>query len=193
MENLALAKSLGTLQNKLKFRPLSFRLLKEVHTETEEEIQEGQIIPLHFIFPMYIDSLVDNIPKNFKEVFKFQPADEPLLKFAFENPKYREELKEFNKRLLLPKPELLLATKLNALQYRDKEHKKIKDICDMFALLWYAGENPSELSRKVTQFTSKKKIKQSIESIKAEDYNKANKQLNHSSEEIKRIIETLQE
>lgn len=193
MEKSALTKSLDILQNNLKFRPISFRLLKEIHIETEEELTNSKDVPNYNIFQMYVDPLVDNIPKKFKEVFKFQPADEPLLNYAFENIEYREELEEFNKKLLLPKPELLLATKINAIIFRDKEHKKIKDICDMFALLWYAGENPSELSRKVTQFISKKKIKQSIASIKAEDYNKASKQLSHSSEEIKKIIETLQE
>jgi hypothetical protein len=79
MRNSALAKSLDILQNKLKFKSVSFRLLKEVHTETEEEIEEGKIIPAHFIFPMYVDVLVDNIPAKFKDVFRFQPADEPLL------------------------------------------------------------------------------------------------------------------
>ncbi len=193
MKNSALAKSLQALQNKLKFKPLSFRLLKEVHTETEEEIQEGQIIPSHFIFPMYIDPLVDYIPKNFKAVFKFQPADEPLLRFAFENKEHREELKEFNKRLLLPRPELLLATKLNALQYRDKEHKKIKDICDIFALLFYSEGKPKDLSKRVRQFVTLKIVKKSLDTIKNEDYQKASQQLNHSSEEIKRTIEILQE
>ncbi len=137
MKNSVLAKSLDILQNKLKFKSVSFRLLKEIHTETEEEIGEGKIIPAHFVFPMYVDVLVDNIPVKFKDVFRFQPADEPLLRFVFDYEKHREELKEFNKRLWLPKPELLLATKLNALKMRDKEHKKIKDLCDIFALLWY--------------------------------------------------------
>ena len=52
MKNSALAKSLEILQEKLHFRPVSFRLLKEIHTETEEEIEEGKIIPAHFVFPM---------------------------------------------------------------------------------------------------------------------------------------------
>src|SRR3989344_7318636 len=85
MKNSSLAKSLDILQNNLKFKSVSFRLLKEVHTETEEEIREGKIIPAHFIFPMYVDVIVDNIPVKFREVFHFQPADEPLLHFAFED------------------------------------------------------------------------------------------------------------
>ena len=192
MKNSAIAKSLDILQNKLRFKSVSFRLLKEIHIETEEEISEGKIIPSHFIFPMYVDVLVDNIPKKFKEVFHFQPADEPLLNFVFENTEHREELKEFNRKLWLPKPELLLATKLSALTNRTKEHKKIKDICDMFALLWYSKERTSEVSNKVTQFISKKKVKRIIKTITQEEYQKASTQLNHTSKEIRRVIETVQ-
>src|SRR3989344_4069686 len=48
----------------------------------------------------------------------------------------------------------LLATKLNAMPQRDKEHKKTKDICDIFALLWYSGRNVRDLSSNVPQFIS---------------------------------------
>lgn len=191
MKKSALAKSLDTLQNKLKFKSVSFRLLKEVHTETEEEIEEGKIIPAHFIFPMYIDVLVDNIPAKFKKVFRFQPADEPLLCFVFGNGKYREELKEFNKKLWLPKPEVLLATKLNALKMRDKEHKKIKDLCDIFALLWYSEEKPELLKEKVKSFISSQAIKKMIKMITEADYQKSSTQLNHTPAEVKRVIELL--
>lgn len=137
---------------------------------------------------MYVDVLVDNIPKKFKEVFHFQPADEPLLRFAFEDETHREELKEFNKKLWLPKPELLLATKLNALQYRDKEHKKIKDICDIFALLWYSKENPDSFKKKTSQFLPLQTIENNLKIITETDYQKASIQLNHTPSEVKRVI-----
>lgn len=191
MKNSALSKSLDILQNKLKFKSVSFRLLKEVHTETEEEIEEGKIIAAHFIFPMYVDVLVDNIPTRFKDVFRFQPADEPLLRFAFEDREYREELKEYGKRLWLPRPELLLATKLNALKMRNKEHKKIKDLCDIFALLWYSEEKPQDLKKKITRFLPPKSILKTISIIDEADYQKASVQLNHTPQEIKRIIDLL--
>lgn len=191
MKRSALASSLDILQNKLKFKSVSFRLLKEVHTETEEEIEEGKIIPAHFIFPMYVDVLVDNIPTTFKEVFHFQPADESLLRFVFENGKHRDELKEFNKKLWLPKPELLSATKLNALKMRDKEHKKIKDLCDIFALLWYTKEKPQESQKKIAAFLQPKKIRAIVSTISDVEYQKASIQLNHAPQEIKRVIEAL--
>lgn len=191
IKNSSLAKSISLLKGKLNFKPVSFRLLKEVHTETEEEVKEGEIIPAHFIFPMYIDLIVDNIPGKFKEVFQFQPIDEPILKFVFENSKCRKELKQFNKKLWLPETKVLLSTKINALKLRDKEHKRIKDICDMFALIWYSKENPREITSKVNEFISKKKINNIISGITAEEYKKAGEHLDHGADEIKRILELL--
>ena len=188
MKNSSLALSLDVLQNKLNFKPISFRLLKEIHTETKEEIIDSRRIPSHFIFPMYIDVLVDFIPRKFKETFHFQPADEPLLRFAFQNPVYRDELKQFNKKLWLPKPELLIATKLNALILRDKEHKKIKDICDIFSLLWYSNNIPRYLRNEVINFINRKNIKNIISKINEEDYKNASLHLNHTPEEIKKVI-----
>lgn len=191
MKNSTLAKAIDVLQNRLKFKPISFRFFKEIHTETEKEIKEGQIIPSHFIFPMYVDPIVDFIPKEFKEVFHFQPIDEPLLQFVFKDKTFRDELEEFNKKLWVPKPELLAATKINALKGRDKEHKKIKDLCDIFALLWYSGEKPQEISKKIRQFIPKNTIKKTYNTIREQDYEKAGYQINHNSQEIKRVIETL--
>ncbi|MBI3032001.1 hypothetical protein HYY69_00885 [Candidatus Woesearchaeota archaeon] len=191
MENSPLYHSLDILQKKLKFKSVSFRLLKEIHTETEEEIGEGTIIPAHFIFPMYVDVLVDNIPQNFKRFFHFNPADEPLLRFVFENYLYGEEVKGFNKKLWLPKPELLLATKFNALQLRDKEHKKVKDICDIFALLWYTQQSPQQLVEKIIQFVPQKSFQRIISTIDKDDCQKAALQLGHSADEVRRVFESL--
>lgn len=191
MKNSVLAESLDILEKKLKFKSVAFRLLKEIHTETEEEIEGGKSIPAHFIFPMYVDVLVDHIPQKFREVFHFQPADEPLLRFVFADRMHREELKECDKTLWLPKTELLLATKLNALKTRDREHKRIKDICDIFALLWYTKEKPQELQKKVMQYMPLKNIRKIILLLSEEDYQKVSVQLNHAPQEIKRVLELL--
>lgn len=181
----ALSQAITLLKEKLKFKPLSFRFMKEIHTETEEEIKEGEIAPVHFIFPMYVDLIVDHIPDNFKKTFGFNPIDEPLLRFVFK----RNEsiiIKEFGKKLLLPKPELLLAMKINSLPNRDKEHKKIKDIGDMFALLWYAGINPEKV--KLAKYVSEKSITKCLQAISGDDFKKTAVQMGHTDEEIKRVI-----
>ncbi|MBI2139690.1 nucleotidyl transferase AbiEii/AbiGii toxin family protein [Candidatus Woesearchaeota archaeon] len=184
----ALAQAIKALKEKLGFKPLSFRLMKDIHTETGEEIKKGEMVPAHFIFPMYVDLIVDVIPKNFKETFGFNPIDEPLLKFVFEKGEHTF-LKEFGKKLLVPKPELLLAMKINSLPNRDREHKRIKDICDIFALAWYSGLNPENAG--LHRYVSNKCLKDSSVLISKEDCLKAGAQLGHDAQELRRAFDAI--
>ncbi len=184
----ALLSTIKILTEKLKFKPLSFRLVKEIHTETWEEINDGRTVPAHFIFPMYVDLIVDTIPAGFRKTFGFTPIDEPLLKFAFEK-KENTQMKEFDKKLLLPSPELLLAMKINSLPGRDKEHKRIKDICDIFALAWYSGLNPRTIN--LAKYLPKSKLNKCRKSISDDDFSRAGTQLGHEKEEVRSIFDIL--
>lgn len=188
LEKSALSHTIKVLTEKLNFKPLSFRLVKEIHTETQEELQESKTVPIHLIFPIYIDLIVDSIPANFRKTFGITPIDEPLLKFAFEK-KDRIIMGEFDKKLLLPSPELLLAMKINSLPGRDKEHKRIKDICDIFALAWYSGLNPRNIE--LTKYLPKSKLTKCKQTVTDNDFSKAAAQLGHEKEEIKRIFDIL--
>src|SRR3989338_5007872 len=170
----ALSDTIKVLTGKLRFKPMSFRLVKEIHTETEEEIKDGVKIPAHFIFPMFVDLIVDSIPNDFKTRFGFDPIDEPILREVFEKKEYTI-LHEFGKNLLLPSAKMLLSMKSGSLHGRDKEHKKIKDICDIFALAWY-----SDL--KLDEITPRKM------NISDDEFLKAATQLGHDKEEVKSVI-----
>ena len=188
LKETTLAQTIRILKEKLKFKPLSFRFMKEIHTETEEELNKGEIVPTHFIFPMYVDLIVDSIPSNFKNIFGFNPIDEPLLKQVFENKEFTI-VTEFNRKLLLPIPKSLLGMKINSLPNRDKDHKRIKDICDIFALLWYTDIKPEKVN--LGNYVSKKAIIKAVQTINSQDYEKVAAQVGHSAEEIKRVISLL--
>lgn len=181
----ALADAIKIL-GKLRFRELSFRMFKEVHTETEEEISEGQKIPAHFIFPMYVDLIVDEIPAGFRKEFGFQPIDEPLLKHVFEGRYANVTL--FGRKVMLPTTELLIAMKIKSLPSRDKEHKKIKDICDIFALLWYGNAGRDNVKREVLRYVSAKDMKKCISSVTKSEMEKAGLQLGHTILDIERVL-----
>lgn len=184
----ALSQTITILTDKLNFKPLSFRLVKEIHTETEEEIKGEEIVPAHFTFPMYVDLIVDFIPEDFRKVFGFNPIDEPLLRTVFEKKEFIV-VKEFGKNLLLPKPEILLSMKASSLPNRDKDHKKIKDICDMFALAWYTGINIREIN--LEKYVSEKNLKKCLEAITPKDFEDASAQIGHGKEELKRVLTLL--
>ena len=185
MKESALAKAIIILRDTLGFRPLSFRFFKEIHTETGEEIRKGEIVPSYYIFPMYVDVIVDTIPAGFRKVFGFDPIDESLLTQVFEKKEYLS-VKVFGRRILLPKPELLLAMKVHSLPNRDKEHKQVKDICDAFALAWYTGIRLDKLS--LAEYLPKKDFGRCLKAISRERIEKASALVGHEPEEITRIL-----
>ena len=145
LENSALYLTYRKLTNDLDFRPLSFgRLFKEMNRNTGCTLDPelAKKIPPYDIFPVYIDLIVDQITPAFTEHFGFTPIDEDLLQPIFQNANNRTEREEFNRRLWLPSPDLLLSMKVKSHPNRDKEHKRIKDLSDIVALVLYTGAYP---------------------------------------------------
>jgi len=141
LENSAFAKALNTLEKDLGFSNQSFRLFKETHSETGEDLTpaDAKKLPSHMIFPMYVDLIVDTIPPGFKAKFGFSPIDEPLIAPIFADEKNRIVREEFGKTLWLPSAALMLAMKIRSHPARDKEHKRVKDVCDISALLLFGS------------------------------------------------------
>ena len=140
-----------TRLKELGFQPLGFRFFKDIKRETGEDLtlEQSRKTLLYNIFQIYVDPIVNNIHPSFKEIFGFKPIDEPLLSLVFQDEKNRTEIEEFNKLLWLPKPAILLATKINALPTRTKDEKLIKDICDIYALSWYSGEEFNQIKSEI--------------------------------------------
>ncbi len=155
----------------LGFQKISFRYYKEVHTETMKELnkEEARKTPLYDIFPMYVDLILSHTDSSMKTTLGFMPIDEPLLKKVFDH-KEKREVEEFGRKLFIPSPALLLAMKLIALPQRDKEHKRIKDFCDITALCLYSGIALHILKQEVEIFTSKERIRKSVDVLTKDDY-----------------------
>ncbi|MBI3052383.1 hypothetical protein HYY74_08090 [Candidatus Woesearchaeota archaeon] len=126
--------------------------------------------------------------KYFRKIFGFDPIDEPLLRFAFEE-KDVVLMKEFDKKLLLPSVALLLAMKISSLPQRDKEHKRVKDVCDIFALEWYGGVNPKNAS--LDKYLPKSSFANCKKMLADYDFSRAAAQLGHEKEELTRVFDIL--
>ncbi|MCK5772831.1 MAG: hypothetical protein KAH57_03510 [Thermoplasmata archaeon] len=138
-ESKTLNDVIKTLSEELGFSPLSFRLFKEIHRETGMELDKetARRTPSYNIFPMYVDLIVDHIPDDFRERFGFNPVDEPLLGELFRKESERTNVEFLGKLFWLPSPKVLLAMKVKSYPSRDKEHKRIKDMCDISSLLLF--------------------------------------------------------
>jgi len=113
----------------------------------------------------YLKTVVDIIHPKFYDVFHFNPVDEPLIEMVFRDKTNRTIERSSGKNLWLPKPHVLLATKLNSVIGRDKEHKRLKDIADIFALLWFSDVEILDIKSNLLEFYDRGNIKRIIGSI----------------------------
>jgi hypothetical protein len=131
---------------------------------------------------------VDIIHPRFHEVFKFHPVDEPLLEMVFQDEDNRTAVRSFGRNLWLPRPHILLATKLNSVVTRDKEHKKLKDIADIFALLWFSGEDIRQIKSRLLGFYRKEDIRRVITTVSRQEIEGVGRVIGFSAGEIRRVL-----
>jgi hypothetical protein len=139
---------------------------------------------------MYIDPIVDRIHPRAKEVLGFVPIDEPLLSEVFDRKKF-VMVEEFGAKLILPKPEVLLATKLNSVSNRGKEHKRLKDIADIYALLLYSYAELSDLKREASAIVGQERTTEVASAFTAEDYAAVSQNLGVTVTEVSMTIAQL--
>lgn len=189
LDKTAFARSYEILTESLGFRPLSFRLFSEFNLETMEvmDSEKAKKIPSHQILRLYIDLVVDRITPDFVDHFNFTPIDEPLLKHVFGSKENRMEINEFGCNIWIPSPDILLAMKIKSCPDRDKEHKKIKDICDIAALLLFAGH---EAGKGVTNFLDSEALDRFKNSLNKEEIGRAAEIIGIDFSTIDSVLET---
>jgi hypothetical protein len=177
---------------KIGFRSVSFRLAKDFDIDTGRELtpEEASKRPLHQIFQLFIDPIVDYIHPKIKDMLGFVPIDEPLLSLLFQHKMYTAT-DLFGNRVILPKPELLLAMKLNSVLRRDKENKRIKDAADIYALLWHSDTDLSTLKNQLFSINSREETRKTVQALTEEDIDKVSKTIGVTTKEISRVLTEL--
>ena len=168
-----LAKTIESLKD-LEFSSIGMRLLKEYHRETHIFLSGTKAKKTHSynIFQLYVDLLVDNIPDGTKEALEFTPFDEKRLTHVFKGKMFKT-IDEFPIRVIVPTPPVLLSMKIASLPDRTKDHKKYKDIMDVYALIWYSGVPMKRLRLDVSRLVSDHDMSKMMSSISRDDYVKA--------------------
>ena len=117
----------------------SCRYCKMMRRENRKTVTEcdARKIPIHELFYLYVDMMVDNIHPMQKKVFGFNVLDEPTLGRVFDEG--TGVLINFDGlEILIPPPYILLATKLRSIPHRTKDDKLVKDACDIYSILWHS-------------------------------------------------------
>jgi len=183
------------LENRLKFKFVSFRYYTNIHAETGKDLSDEEVksMPQHMYFQIYVDPIMSHANSKLESVLGFMPIDEPLLKPVFEDKKYANFAKEFSRKLLLPAPEILLATKICSVILRDKEHKRYKDICDITALCLFAGMSIDDIIKSGKSFVSRDKLKKFSNMDFADDIKNCSNTLGLEFGIVKSVIDKVKE
>lgn len=173
----------------LGFWPLTFRFAKDFHSETGRELtpEEAATLPQHEIFQLYVDPIVDHGNPRFKAAFGFDPIDDPLLSHALMEMR-TETLRVSGISFPVPETHVLLAMKLNSAPNRSKGHKKVKDIADIYALLWYADVEVQELKRRLFKIYPKANAKKVIQGFSHEEISEVSKEIGIRTGEVRRVL-----
>ncbi|MCL2134939.1 MAG: hypothetical protein FWH37_05215 [Candidatus Bathyarchaeota archaeon] len=174
------------------FNSVSFRLVKDFDADTGKELmpEESAKLPLYQIFQLYIDPIVDCIHPEIKNLLGFVPIDEPLLSLVFQEKMYRTQML-FGKNILIPEPHVMLAMKLNSAPRRDKEHKLLKDIADIYALLWHSDTKLSKLREQLFATTPKENVGKAVHVFSPGDISKVAAILGIDYQEISRVLKEI--
>lgn len=124
-----------------------FGFYQQFHRETGERLTDAAARdqPAHTIFRVDVDIIPDTTALDaFQDAFGFRPPAEPLLAPVFSDGA-GEPLGEYVDweapgEVLIAPATVLAAMKVRAFPEREKSHKRLKDLADLHALLWYVTD-----------------------------------------------------
>lgn len=190
LTNSMFSKTISVLE-KNGFYLLGSRLVQHFHIETKRSLteEESRKIATYNMFDLYVDPIVDSIHPKMNKILRINPIDEPILREVFENKKFKL-IDAFGAKIMLPLPEVLLATKINSVLNRQKDHKRIKDIVDIYALIWHSNTDPKILLTKLSEIVSKERIAEVISKFTDKDYTESAKAIGIEKTEIENVIKS---
>lgn len=156
--------TLASIESELAYNRGRFGFYQYFHRRTTDALddEDAANYPQHDIFRVDVDILPSTTELDaFAEAFGFQPPADPLLTPVFTDDQ-SAKLDEFvawdapADVRLVPRP-VLAAMKVRAFPERDKSHKRLKDLADLHALVWY-GSDFDQLRRDVRNYLTEADI-----------------------------------
>jgi hypothetical protein len=81
--------------------------------------------------------------------------------------------------------------KLNSVPNRNKEHKRIKDIADIYALLWFSDTKIAQLKTNLLSLYPEKKARKTVRGFTEKEISKVSTIIGISADEITRVLAEL--
>jgi len=163
LESTNLFKILKILESN-SFKPEGFRYRKDI-TYAEPGIKKGDT-EKNKTFSLYVDILVNSYPPSLNDIYPNCFFEVPLIEQVYSNVKYQVKLSSLSDDLFIPTREIITAMKIQSLSSRGNvHHKKVKDLCDIYGLLWYSKKSVNEIIDDVLNFINVNSIERLRDSI----------------------------
>ncbi|ABK77205.1 hypothetical protein CENSYa_0572 [Cenarchaeum symbiosum A] len=140
----------------LEYEWSGFRLLREYDRDSMVPLAQeaAKKRPSFELFRLYVDLIADNVPENFQDVMGFTPVNQRIFEPIFtENLSVTKEISGV--KVTLPAIEVLVASKTISMPDRPPDHKKTKDIMDVFTLIWQSEDRLAEMKADMLRLLSK--------------------------------------
>ena len=162
LESTNLFKMLNILESN-GFKPEGFRYKKDIEY-TQQVTKDEKLKNKDFV--LYVDILVNSYPPSLYDIHPNCFFEVPLIEQAYCNNKYQVKISSITNNLFIPTREILAAMKIQSLPSRgDAQHKKIKDLCDLYSLLWFSKKTVKENIEDMLNFIDVNSIKRLRNSI----------------------------
>jgi len=118
------------------------------------------------VFTLYVDILVNSYPQSYQDIHPNSFFEVPLIENIYNDEKYQVKLSKLSKYIFIPNREMMVAMKIISLPSRRKHHKMIKDLCDLYTLIWSADKSPDKIINEIFELlglTSFERLKEKID------------------------------
>lgn len=179
------------LLKEMHFDHLSFRYVKYLDHDTGAAIEPemAKKVPIHMLLELYVDMMVPKYSEQVKEELGFIPPDEPILETVFSRSQNRIEFEMEHIRVAIPAPEFLLAMKLNSIGNRTKDHKRVKDLCDITAICLFSPKDRDELIKQAVANADPLKTRTIQTCLEDEDFDQCAAILGIPNNTIRSLLE----
>jgi len=96
-------------------------------------------------FTLFVDILVNSYPPSINDIYPDYFIEVPLIEDVFADRENRVVISEVSPDLFMPSRSILTSMKILSLPSGGREgHKRIKDLCDIYSLLWFSDRSVHE-------------------------------------------------
>ena len=157
LESTSLFKTLKILESN-GFKPEGFRYRKDISYNEiiiEKNKKENET------FTLYVDILVNSYPPSLNDIYPNCFFEVPIIEQVYNNTKYQVKISSVSDNLFIPIREIIIVMKIHSLIGRGNvHHKTVKDLCDLYGLLWYSSKSLKETCKELPKFFEKRSLLQ---------------------------------